>query len=42
MPSKVRISWDVHELICGGSFTVRERGRIDVKNGQVATHIVEQ
>ncbi|OHT13413.1 Adenylate and Guanylate cyclase catalytic domain containing protein [Tritrichomonas foetus] len=41
VPMRVHISRSVYELIYGGSFCVKERGEIEIKNGNVLTYIVE-
>ncbi|OHT12112.1 Adenylate and Guanylate cyclase catalytic domain containing protein [Tritrichomonas foetus] len=40
VPMKVHISRAVYELIYGGSFDVKERGEIEIKNGKVITYVV--
>ena len=40
VPMKVHISRPVYELIYGAGFVVKERGQIEVKNGQVYTYLV--
>ncbi|OHS95865.1 Adenylate and Guanylate cyclase catalytic domain containing protein [Tritrichomonas foetus] len=41
MPMLVHISRSVYELIYGGDFKIRERGQIQIKNGDVITYFVE-
>lgn len=41
VPMKVHISRPVYELIYGGSFHIKERGQIEIKNGSVLTYLVE-
>ena len=41
VPMKVHISRSVYELIYGGSFNVKERGQIQIKNGSVLTYLIE-
>ena len=38
---KVHISRPVYELIYGGSFQIKERGQIEIKNSSVLTYIVD-
>ena len=38
---KNHISRAVYELIYGGSFIIKERGEVEVKNGKVVTYLVE-
>ena len=40
VPMKVHISRATYELIYGGSFNVKERGEIEVKNGKVFTYLI--
>ncbi|OHS93295.1 Adenylate and Guanylate cyclase catalytic domain containing protein [Tritrichomonas foetus] len=40
VPMAVHVSRRVYELIYGGSFTIKERGEIEVKNGKVLTYLV--
>ena len=40
VPSAVHVSRSVYELIYGDSFTIKERGQIEVKNGMVVTYLV--
>ena len=40
VPMKVHISRPVYELTYGAGFVVKERGQIEVKNGQVYTYLV--
>ena len=40
VPMLVHISRPVYELIYGGSFDVKERGEIEVKNGKMFTYLV--
>ncbi|OHT13088.1 Adenylate and Guanylate cyclase catalytic domain containing protein [Tritrichomonas foetus] len=40
VPMKVHISRSTYELIYGGSFDVKERGEIEVKNGKVSTYLI--
>ena len=42
VPSQVHVSRSVYELIYGDSFTIKERGQIEVKNGTVVTYLVER
>ncbi|OHT15784.1 Adenylate and Guanylate cyclase catalytic domain containing protein [Tritrichomonas foetus] len=41
MPMLVHISRSVYELIYSGSFKIKERGQISIKNGKVVTYLVE-
>ena len=40
VPMEVHISRSTYELIYSGSFNVKERGQIEIKNGQVRTYLV--
>jgi len=40
VPMNVHISRSVYELIYGGSYKIKERGQIAIKNGQVFTYLV--
>ena len=40
VPMQVHISRAVYELIYGGSFKIKERGQIEIKNGTVVTYLV--
>ena len=40
IPMSVHISRPVYELIYGGSHRIKERGQINIKNGQVFTYLV--
>ncbi|OHT06654.1 Adenylate and Guanylate cyclase catalytic domain containing protein [Tritrichomonas foetus] len=40
VPMVVHISRSTYQLIYGGSFNVRERGKIEIKNGVVSTYLV--
>ncbi|OHT02062.1 Adenylate and Guanylate cyclase catalytic domain containing protein [Tritrichomonas foetus] len=40
VPMLVHISRSTYELIYGGSFIVKERGQIEIKNGTVSTYLV--
>ena len=40
VPMLVHISRPVYELIYGGSFQIKERGEIEVKNGKMFTYLV--
>ncbi|KAK8894826.1 hypothetical protein M9Y10_023264 [Tritrichomonas musculus] len=40
VPMKVHISRSVYQLIYGGPFNIKERGKIEIKNGTVATYLV--
>ncbi|OHT03458.1 Adenylate and Guanylate cyclase catalytic domain containing protein [Tritrichomonas foetus] len=40
IPMMVHISRATYELIYGGSFNVKERGQIEIKNGKVITYLV--
>ena len=40
VPMKVHISRSVYQLIYGGPFNIKERGKIEIKNGVVATYLV--
>ncbi|OHT07038.1 Adenylate and Guanylate cyclase catalytic domain containing protein [Tritrichomonas foetus] len=40
VPMKVHISRSSYELIYGGTFNVKERGQIEIKNGSVRTYLV--
>ncbi|OHS97016.1 Adenylate and Guanylate cyclase catalytic domain containing protein [Tritrichomonas foetus] len=42
VPMKVHISRAVYELIYGSNFIIKERGQIEVKNGNVVTYLVER
>ena len=42
IPMKVHISRAVYELIYGGSFDVKERGEIEIKNGTVVTYVINK
>jgi hypothetical protein len=39
---KVQVSRAVYELIYGGSFAVKERGEVALKNGTAVTYLVEK
>ena len=39
---KVHVSRAVYELIYGGSFQVKERGEVEIKNGSVVTYIIDK
>ncbi len=41
VPMKVHISRAVYELMYGGSFSVKERGEVELKNGPTVTYIVD-
>ena len=41
VPMEVHISRPVYELIYGGSFTIKERGEINVKKGKMFTYLVQ-
>ena len=40
VPMMVHISRPVYELIYGGSFSIKERGEVEVKNGKMFTYLV--
>ena len=40
VPMLVHISRPVYELIYGGSFNIKERGEVEVKNGKMFTYLV--
>lgn len=40
VPMKVHVSRAVYELIYGSNFVVKERGQIEIKNGNVVTYLV--
>lgn len=42
VPMKVHVSRAVYELIYGGSFVVKERGEVEIKNGSVVTYLIEK
>jgi PAS domain S-box-containing protein len=42
IPMQVHISRAVYELIYGGSFAVKERGEVQLKNGSAVTYLVEK
>jgi class 3 adenylate cyclase len=42
LPMKVHVSRAVYELIYGGSFAVKERGEVALKNGSALTYLVEK
>ena len=42
VPMKVHVSRSVYELIYGGSFVVKERGEIEIKNARVVTYLIEK
>ena len=42
VPMEVHISRSVYELIYGGSFHIKERGQIEIKNGTAVTYLVSQ
>ena len=42
VPMKVHVSRAVYELIYGGSFQVKERGEVEIKNGSVVTYIIDK
>jgi len=41
VPMNVHISRSVYELIYGGSFDVKERGDVHIKNGSVVTYLIK-
>ena len=41
VPMKVHVSRSTNELIYGGNFAIKERGQIEIKNGNVLTYLVE-
>lgn len=42
VPMKVHVSRAVYELIYGGSFQVKERGEIQLKNGPAVTYLIDK
>lgn len=42
VPMKVHVSRAVYELIYGSNFVVKERGQIEIKNGNVVTYLVSR
>ena len=40
VPMLVHISRPVYEYIYGGSFSIKERGEVEVKNGKMFTYLV--
>ena len=40
VPMQVHVSRAVYELIYGGTFNIKERGQIEIKNGKVVTYLV--
>lgn len=41
VPGKVHVSRAVYELIYGGSFLVKERGEVQLKNGPAVTYVID-